>query len=104
MEKYFFPYLFMAKREKNIIKKIVSSIYKDTMQIRKKRDFFAFHKIDLSLLQFFNTIDCYRQLILIRFIDNFAYGHFVSNISYYNNCLNSLYENVNVEENFDMPK
>lgn len=56
VEEYFFAYLLMAKREKNIIKKIISSIYKDNMQIRKKEDLFIFYKVNPPLLWFLNTI------------------------------------------------
>lgn len=50
INEYFFVYLLIANEEKNIMKKVVLSIYKDNMQIRKKRDFFAYYKFDLPLL------------------------------------------------------
>lgn len=39
IKKYFFTYLPIAKAEKNIIEKIILLIYKDNMQIKKKRFF-----------------------------------------------------------------
>ena len=50
VEKYSFARLFVVKREKNVIEKIISSIYKDNMQIRKEGDLSAFHKVDPLLL------------------------------------------------------
>lgn len=50
VDKYFFAYLPMAKREKNIEKKIISSIYKDNMQIRRKKNLSTFYKFNLLLL------------------------------------------------------
>ena len=50
IEDYFFVYLHVVKGNKTIIEKIISSIYKDNMQIRKERDLSAFHKVNLSLL------------------------------------------------------
>lgn len=48
--KYSFIYLPIAKREKNVMEKIVSSIYKINYYIRRERDFFVFYKLDLLLL------------------------------------------------------
>ena len=50
VEDYFFACLPVAKGEKDATEKIVSSMYKDNMRIRKKKDFFAFYKIDPPLL------------------------------------------------------
>lgn len=47
---YFFACLPIAKGEKVAIEKIVSSIYKDNMQIRKEEDLSAFHKVNPPLL------------------------------------------------------
>ena len=44
---YFFTCLPIAKSKKDTTEKIVSSMYKDNIQIRKKRDLSTFHKIDL---------------------------------------------------------
>ena len=49
-QKYSFARLLMVKGEKNVMEKIISSMYKDNMQIRKERDLFAFYKVDLLLL------------------------------------------------------
>lgn len=43
IDKYFFLYLFMVKGKKNIMEKVVLSIYKNNIQIRKNRDFFTFY-------------------------------------------------------------
>lgn len=50
VDKYFFACLFVGKWEKNVMEKVVLSIYKDNIQIRKKKDLSTFHKIDLLLL------------------------------------------------------
>ncbi len=47
---YLFTCLPMAKGEKNVTEKVVSSIYKDNMQIRKRGDLSAFYKVDPPLL------------------------------------------------------
>ena len=69
---YFFARLPVAKGEKDIIEKIVSSIYKDNMQIRKEGNLSAFHKVDPPLLWFFNTTGCHRRLALVCFADDSA--------------------------------
>lgn len=54
-------YLFaIIKGEKDTIEKIVLSMYKNNMQIRKKRDLSAFRKINAPLLWFLNIISCRR--------------------------------------------
>ena len=49
-DKYSFAYLPIAKREKNAMEKIVLSMYKDNMQMKRERDLSAFHKVNLPLL------------------------------------------------------
>lgn len=49
-DEYSFVCLLMAKREKNITEKIVLSIYKDNIQIKREKDCSTFYKIDLLLL------------------------------------------------------
>lgn len=103
-EKYFFAYLIMVKNEKNIIEKTVSFIYKNNMQIKREKDLSTFHKIDLPLLQFFNTISYCKQLVLAYFTDNFAYRRLESDISCCNNCLYSSFESVNMEKDSGISK
>lgn len=91
VDKYSFTYLPLAKREKNIIKKIVSFIYKDNMQIRKKRDLFIFYKVNLLLLWFFNMVSYNRCLILICFVNNFIFVGYTLNILCYDNYFYNLY-------------
>lgn len=50
IEKYSFTHLSIIKREKDAIEKIISSMYKDNMPIRKKGDLSTFHKINFLLL------------------------------------------------------
>lgn len=50
VEEYSFPRLPIAKGERDTTEKIVLSMYKDNIQIRKEGDLFVFHKIDLLLL------------------------------------------------------
>ena len=50
IDEYFLAYLLMVKEKKNVTEKIILSIYKDNIQIRREKDFFAFHKVDLVLL------------------------------------------------------
>ena len=76
-----FAHVPVAKGEKNITKKIISSMYKDNMQIRKEGDLSTFHKVDLSLLQFLNMTGCCRQLVLACFADDSAYGRFAPDVS-----------------------
>lgn len=52
IENYFFACLPIAEGEKNTIEKIVSSMYKDNIQIRREKDLSIFHKVDLPLLWF----------------------------------------------------
>lgn len=59
-KKLFFARLLIAKGEKDTTKKIVSFMYKDNMQIRRKGDLFAFYKVNLPLLWFLNITSCYR--------------------------------------------
>lgn len=49
-EKYSFAHLPIAEKEKNAIDKIISSIYKDNIQIKRKRNLFTFYKVDPPLL------------------------------------------------------
>lgn len=103
-EEYSFACLPIVEKEKNIIKKIISSMYYNNMQIKKEEDFSTFHKVDLLLLSFFNTIGYNRQLVLAYFVDNSAYRRFASNISCCDNCFYSLYKSNNTEEDFSLPK
>lgn len=50
VEDYFFVRLPIAKKEKDVKEKIISSIYKDNMQIRKEGDLSAFYKVNPSFL------------------------------------------------------
>ena len=59
-EKYFFAGLAVAKKYRNITEKIISSMYKNNIQIRKEEDLSIFYKVDLPLLWFLNTISCHR--------------------------------------------
>ncbi len=49
-DKYFLAHLPIAKKGENAIKEVVSSIYKDNIQIKREKDLSAFHKVDLPLL------------------------------------------------------
>lgn len=60
VNEYSFARLLVAEGEKNVPEKIISSMYKDNMQIRKKRDLSALHKVDPPLLWFLNMIGCCR--------------------------------------------
>lgn len=104
IEDYFFARLPVAKGEKDAIEKIVLSMYKDNMQIRKKGDLSAFHKVNPPLLWFLNTTGCRRRLALACFADDSAYGNLVPKISCCDNCLYSLYESTNAEEDFGVPE
>lgn len=68
------------------------------MQVRKKGDLSAFHKVDPPLLLFFNIIGCYKRLIFTCFINNFAYKRLTPDISCCHNYLYSSYESANMEE------
>ena len=103
-EKYSFTCLPMAEGEKNATEKIVSSMYKDNMQIRREGDLSAFHKVDLLLLWFLNTISCRRRLVLACFTDDAAYGRLAPDISCYDNYLYSSYESANAEEDSGVPE
>ena len=50
VKEYFFAHLPIAKGEKDTIRKIFSFIYKDNMQIRKKRDLSTFYKLNIPFL------------------------------------------------------
>lgn len=50
VDKFSFTCLLIAKDEKNITEKVISSIYKNNIQIRKERDLSVFYKIDPLLL------------------------------------------------------
>ncbi len=101
---YFFARLPVTEEEKNETEEIISSMYKDNMQIRKEGDLSAFHKVDPPLLWFLNTIGCHRRLVLACFADDSAYGRFAPDISCCDNCLYSSYESANAEEDSDMPE
>ncbi len=103
-EEYSFAHLPMAEGEKNETEEIISSMYKDNMQIRKKRDLSAFHKFDPPLLWFLNTIGYRRRLVLAWFADDSAYRRFAPDISCCDNCLYSLYKSANAEENSGVPE
>lgn len=47
---YSFAHLSIAKGEKDTIEKIVSSMYKDNIQIKKEENLSAFYKVDPPLL------------------------------------------------------
>ena len=47
---YSFIHLPALKDDKTITKKIISSMYKDNIEIKKEKDLSAFHKVDLPLL------------------------------------------------------
>lgn len=46
-KEYFFTLLSIVKKEKNAIKKIILSIYKDNIYIRRERDLSIFYKFNL---------------------------------------------------------
>lgn len=50
LDKYFCAHLPMAKREKSVIEKVVSSMYKNNMLIKREENLSTFHKIDPLLL------------------------------------------------------
>lgn len=50
LEKHFFACLPVIEGEKNVIEKIISSIYKNNIQIRLEKNLSAFYKVDLLLL------------------------------------------------------
>ena len=60
IDNYSFACLSVAKGEKDATEKIVSSMYKDNIQIRKEGDLSTFHKVDPPLLWFLNTTGCRR--------------------------------------------
>ena len=72
-DKYFFTCLPVAKGEKNTMEKVVSLIYKNNMQIRRKRDLSAFYKVDPPLLWFLNTVGYCKCLVLTCFVDDYAF-------------------------------
>lgn len=86
-EKYFFARFPVAEGEKNATEKIVSSMYKDNMQIKSEGDLSAFHKVYLPLLWFLNTIGYRRRLVFACFADDSAYGRLAPDISCCDNCL-----------------
>ena len=104
VEDYSFARLPIAKGEKDAIEKIVSSMYKDSMQIRKKGDLSVFHKVNPLLLWFLNTTSCHRQLALACFANDSAYGNLAPKMSCCNNCLYSSYESTNAEKDSGMPE
>ena len=85
------------------MEKIVSSMYKDNMQIRRRGDFSAFYKVDQLLLWFLNTVGCRRRLVLICFADDSTFGSHALDISCCNNCFYSLYKNANARNDSDIP-
>lgn len=103
-EEYFFTRLSMVKREKDIIENIILSMYKDNIQIRRKGDLLTFHKVDLPLLWFFNTIGYRKQLILACFVDDSIYESLAPNILYCDNYFYSLYEGTNVKKDSGIPE
>ena len=103
IDKYSFAYLPMAKGEKNIIKKIVLSMYKDNIQIKRKENLSTFHKVDLPFLCFFIMVGYYRHLLLAYFANDFTFRSHILDISCYNNCLYSLYKGANAGDNSSMP-
>lgn len=98
VEDSFFACLLVAKGEKEATQKIVSSMYKDNMQIKKEEDLSVFYKVDPLLLQFLNTTGCHRRLALGSFADDFPHRNLAPKIFCYNNCFYNLYENVNAEK------
>ncbi len=102
-DEYSFARLPVAKGEKNATEKVVSSIYKDNMQIRREGDLSAFHKVDPPLLWFFNTVGCRRRLVLACFADNSAFGSHAPDISCCDNCLYSSYEGANAGDDSGVP-
>ncbi len=103
VDKYFFTCLPIAKGEKNVMKKVISSIYKDNIQIRKEGDFSAFYKVNLPLLQFLNMVDGHKYLVLTCFVNNFAFESHAPDISCYDNCLYSSYKGANRGDDFGIP-
>lgn len=98
VDEYSFACLPMAKREKNTMEKIISSIYKDNMQIKREKDLSTFYKINLSLLWFFNIVGYHRRLILVCFADDFALRNYALHISCCDNCLYSSYKGANMRD------
>ena len=49
-DEYIFIFLPIAKKKKNAIKKVILSLYKDNMQIKRKRDLSTFYKVNSLLL------------------------------------------------------
>lgn len=72
VDKYFFTSLPRAKGEKNVIEKVVSSIYKGNIQIRRDENLSAFHKVDTLFLWFLNMVGLRKYLVLAGFVDNLS--------------------------------
>ena len=102
-DEYFFACLPIAKGEKNASEKVVSSMYKDNIQIRREGDLSAFHKVNSPLLWFFNIVGCRRCLVFACFADDSAFGNHTPDISCYDNCFYSLYKGANAGYDSSMP-
>lgn len=100
---YSFTCLPIVKGEKNTIKEIVSSIYKDNMQVKRKKDLSTFYKVDLPLLWFFNIVGCCRHLVFACFADDSIFGSHVPDISGCDNYFYSIYKGVNMGDDSDVP-
>ncbi len=103
VDEYSFAHLLMTKGERNAMEEVVSSMYKDNMQIRREGDLSAFHKVNPPLLWFFNTVGCRRRLVLAYFADDSAFGSHIPDISCCANCLYSSYKGVNARDDSDVP-
>lgn len=73
------------------------------MQIRRKRDLFAFYKVDPLLLWFLNTIGCYKRLVLDCFTYNSAFRGHISDIFSCDNCFYSSYKAANARNDSSVP-
>lgn len=98
VEDYSFARLPEIKGGKTVREKIILSIYKDNMQIKKEVNLFTLHKVDLLLLLFLNIIGCYRQQALTFFMDDSDYENLAIEIFCYNNCLYSLNKNAKAKK------
>lgn len=102
-DEYSFTCLLIAKGEKNAMEKVVSSMYKDNIQIRKERNLSTFYKVNSLLLWFLNMISYCKRLVLTCFADDSVFGSHALDIFCCDNYFYSLYEGINVKNDSDVP-
>ena len=80
--------MLVLQKNKAKVSALISTLYEDSMQIRKEKGLNAYHQIDPALLWYINTTGCHRRFALACFICKTAFErHLDDNVLCCDICL-----------------